>query len=43
MLMESADAVKYGWVDAEVAGTQSIMSTEAVIGVAKIMVGDPLD
>lgn len=35
------DAVRYGWVDPEVAGTTSILNTKVAIKVASLVVGDP--
>lgn len=42
-LVETTDAIKYVWVDAEVVGTPSSLSTEAAIEVVGIVVGDPQD
>lgn len=42
-LVESADAVKYKWFDAEVVSTPSVMNIKVVIKVVRIVVGDPLE
>lgn len=42
-LVALADAITYGWVNAEVMGTQSFQSTETTINVAGIVVSDPLE
>lgn len=41
--MELADAVKYGWMDAEVVGIVFFLNIKEEIEVIGIMVGDPCD
>lgn len=41
--VEPANVIKYGWEDAKVAGTLTVLNTEATIKVADIVVDDPRD
>lgn len=42
-MVELTYSIKYGWVDVEVVGTLSVLSTEAVIDVVSVVIGGPLD
>lgn len=43
MLEESADGVKYDWVEVEMVSTMSILNTGTIIKVDGIMISDPRD